>query len=80
VCRTRGFMKYDDEKSYRFHAGDLPDRCFACHLNAERLMIVRRIAGMMLVHLCPECLLNHLDEYLLDNTRPWGGGPKKPVT
>ena len=67
-------MKYDDEKCYQFHTKDLPDRCFACGQNAERLLIVRRIAGMMLVHLCPDCMLDHIEEYLLDNTRPWAGG------
>jgi hypothetical protein len=67
-------MKYDDEECYRFHARDIPDRCFACGRAADRLLIVRRIAGMSLVHICPECMLSRLDEYLLDNTRPWTGG------
>jgi hypothetical protein len=67
-------MKYDDEMCYRFHGQDVPDRCFACRRDAERLLIVRQIASMMLVHLCPECMLDHISDYLLDNTRPWGGG------
>jgi hypothetical protein len=66
-------MKYDDEACYRFHEQDLPDRCFSCGRGAERLLIVRQIAGMMLVHLCPGCMVNKMEEYLLDNTRPWMG-------
>ena len=72
-------MKYDDEKCYQFHMEDRPDRCFACGRNAERLLIVRKIAGMMLVHLCPDCMLDHVDDYLLDNTRPWAGEKGKPA-
>lgn len=66
-------MKYDDEKCYRFNEKDDPDRCFACGRNVERLLVVRHIASMMLVHLCPDCMLNDVSDYLLDNTRPWVG-------
>jgi hypothetical protein len=66
-------MKYDDEKGYQFHGEDLSDRCFACGRCAVRLLIVRKIAGMMLVHLCPDCMADRMDDYLLDNTRPWVG-------
>ena len=69
-------MKYDDEKCYRFHAEDQPERCFACGRGAVRLLIVRQIAGMMLVHLCPDCMVDRMDDYLLDNTRPWVGKPE----
>jgi hypothetical protein len=31
-----------------------------------------------MVHLCPECMINHSDNYLLDNTRPWVG-PKNKI-
>jgi hypothetical protein len=68
----RAAMKYDDEKCYQFHEKDLPDRCFTCGQGAARLLIVRQIAGMMLVHLCPNCMVDHMDDYLLDNTRPEG--------
>jgi recombinational DNA repair protein RecR len=66
-------MKYDDEACYRFHARDLADRCFVCQRDGQRLLIVRQIADMMLVHLCSDCMIRHLDEYMLDNTRPWKG-------
>jgi hypothetical protein len=69
----RGFMKYDDEKCYQFHERDHPDRCFTCGKGEARLLIVRQIAGMMLVHLCSDCMVGHMDDYLLDNTRPWVG-------
>lgn len=64
-------MKYEDEDSYRFNEKDDPYRCFACGQNAERLLVVRHIASMMLVHLCPDCMFNNISDYLLDNTRPW---------
>jgi hypothetical protein len=66
-------MKYEDAQCYRFHERDLPDQCFACSQNPGRLLIVRQIEGMQLVHLCPSCMLAHVDDYLLDNTRPWTG-------
>jgi len=69
----RAAMKYYDEKCYQFHEKDLSDRCFTCGQGAARLLIVRQIAGMMLVHLCPNCMVDHMDDYLLDNTRPWVG-------
>jgi hypothetical protein len=64
---------YDDEESYRFHKGDSADKCFACKENSERLLIVRQIKSMMLVHLCHDCIGNNFADYLLDNTRPWLG-------
>lgn len=69
----RETMKYDDAQCYRFHERDLPDRCFVCSQSPGRLLIVRQIDGMMLVHLCPDCMLAHVEDYLLDNTRPWTG-------
>jgi hypothetical protein len=62
-----------DEKSYQFQQGDLPDRCFTCGRGAARLLVVRKIAGMRLVHLCSDCMVDRMDDYLLDNTRPWAG-------
>jgi len=66
-------IKYDDENCYLFHDKDALDRCFTCSSNTTRLMIVRQISSMMLVHLCPDCLVNNMSDYLLDNTRPWLG-------
>jgi len=66
-------MKYYDEESYRFHKKDIADKCFCCNQNAPRLLIVRHIESNMMVHLCPECMIDHSDDYLLDNTRPWLG-------
>lgn len=62
-----------DENMYQFHEDDVPDRCFSCKCSSERIMIMRQIKSMMLVHLCPDCMLDNLSEYLLDNTRPWAG-------
>jgi len=66
-------MPSEDEKSYRFHRLDEPDRCFACRGNSTRFLIVRHAESMMLVHLCPDCMVDRLSDYLLDNTRPWHG-------
>ena len=64
---------YDDEESYRFHDKDVPDRCFMCSQNTERLLVLRQIASMKLVHLCQDCIVENIADYLLDNTRPWLG-------
>jgi hypothetical protein len=69
-------MKYYDEQSYRFHEKDVADRCFCCGQTAPKLLIVRHIESQMMVHLCPECMLEYKDDYLLDNTRAWIG-PRK---
>lgn len=66
-------MKYYDEDHYRFHESDQADQCFCCHCAAPRLIIVRHIASKMMVHLCPECMVEKCNDYLLDNTRPWLG-------
>ncbi len=70
-------MKYYDEENYRFHESDAADQCFCCHHTAERLIIVRHIESKMMVHLCPECMVEKCDDYLLDNTRPWLGPKDK---
>ena len=64
---------YDDEESYRFHDKDVPDRCFMCSQNTERLLVLRQIVSMKLVHLCQDCIVENIADYLLDNTRPWLG-------
>jgi hypothetical protein len=64
---------YEDENCYLFHEKDVLDRCFTCSCNETRLIIVRQISSMMLVHLCPDCMVNNMSDYLLDNTRPWLG-------
>ena len=66
-------MKYNDGKFYEFHEKDAPDRCFACSNAPPRLLIVRQIESMLLVHLCRDCMLDNLSDYILDNTRPWIG-------
>jgi hypothetical protein len=70
-------MKYYDEDSYRFHKEDNADQCFCCNQGAARLLIVRHIESAMLVHLCPDCMINNISDYLLDNTRPWRGAKTK---
>jgi len=65
--------KHSDAESYKFHARDLPNRCFKCARNPDKMIIVRHIASNMLVHLCPHCMIECSDDYLLDNTRPWLG-------
>ena len=64
---------YDDENSYLFHSRDRADICFACNEGSTGLLVVREIKSMMLVHLCPICLVNDSSRYLLDNTKPWLG-------
>ena len=54
----------------------LRTNAFAAIKTAPRLLIVRHIESQMMVHLCPECMVENSDDYLLDNTRPWLG-PKK---
>jgi len=70
-------MKYYDEDSYRFHKKDSPKKCFCCGRSASRLLVVRHVESQMMVHLCPECMVERSDDYLLDNTRPWLGPRKK---
>jgi len=62
---------YDDERSYQFHDKDRADRCYACSQNSERLLILRHIRSMKLVHLCRNCTVENIADYLLDNTKPW---------
>ncbi|MEA3470747.1 MAG: hypothetical protein U9R24_03420 [Thermodesulfobacteriota bacterium] len=64
-------MSYYDKEFYEFHDDDSPDRCFLCSQNSSRLFVVRHVKSEKMVHLCQDCMLNNLSEYLLDNTRPW---------
>jgi hypothetical protein len=34
---------------------------------------MRHIKSQMMVDLCPEYMVENIDDYLLDNTRPWTG-------
>ncbi|TFG37575.1 MAG: hypothetical protein E4H39_01915 [Syntrophobacterales bacterium] len=64
-------MSYYDKEFYEFHVDDMPERCFLCSLNSSKLFVVRHIESEKMVHLCQDCMVNNLSEYLLDNTRPW---------
>ncbi len=66
-------IKYDDIESYQFHDKDAPDRCFICTKKSEKTLVLRQISSMKLVHLCQECICENINDYLLDNTRPWLG-------
>jgi hypothetical protein len=66
-------MKCYNEGYYKRHEDDVHDRCFLCGDLSERLFVVRHIASMKMVHLCPNCMANRMSEYLLDNTRAWKG-------
>ncbi|HON58390.1 MAG TPA: hypothetical protein PLT45_02520 [Smithella sp.] len=70
-------MKYYDQDSYRFHGDDAAGRCFCCRQSVSKLLIVRHVQSEKMVHLCSQCLVEHTDDYLLDNTRPWTGPFKK---
>ncbi len=69
-------LPFNDENNYLFLEGDVPELCFLCKENCERTIVVRQISSMKLVHLCPQCMLDNLNDYLLDNTRPWLRGKK----
>jgi hypothetical protein len=62
-----------DTKDYEFHKKDCPEFCFICKRPSEKFFIMRQIKSMKMVHLCEHCMLSHLSEYYLDNTRPWLG-------
>ncbi len=66
-------MDIFDSKCYEFHEEDLSDQCFICKHNSKKCFIMRHIGSMKMVHLCESCMLSHLSEYYLDNTRPWIG-------
>lgn len=65
------------DKDYSWHEKDMVDSCFICGEKAERLSVVRHIASMKIVHLCPGCMVDRMSEYCLDNTRPWKGNMVK---
>jgi hypothetical protein len=64
---------YMDEQCYQFHEKDIAEKCFLCSQNCQKLFIVRQVSSMKMVHMCGECMVSNLEEYLLDNTRPWEG-------
>ncbi|MCK4534980.1 MAG: hypothetical protein KAT81_05560, partial [Syntrophobacterales bacterium] len=66
-------MKCYDEDYYELHEEDVLDMCFLCRQdqNPKKLFIVRQIASMKMIHLCPSCMVNNMSEFLLDNTRAW---------
>lgn len=64
-------MKYDDAKNYTFHEKDIAGKCFLCARNGDEFFVVRQISSMKMVHLCRDCMLKNLSEYLLDNTVAW---------
>jgi hypothetical protein len=63
--------KFGDERMYEFHDDDLPDKCFLCKCDTQKMFVVRDLKSRKMVHLCGECMVNNLSDYLLDNTRPW---------
>ncbi|MBN2539206.1 MAG: hypothetical protein JXB09_04085 [Deltaproteobacteria bacterium] len=66
-------MDYCDESNYAWHEKDMIDRCFMCEEKSDGLSVVRHIASMKMVHLCSDCMVEKMSEYLLDNTRAWKG-------
>lgn len=69
-------LPFQDKNNYLFDAEDKDDSCFVCKFPEEKLIVVRRVSTMMLVHICGECFMKKIDDFLLDNTRPWLG-PKE---
>ncbi len=70
-------MQCYDDNYYELHEEDVPGSCFSCRKKSEDLCIVRHIASMKMIHLCPVCMVNNMSDFLLDNTRPWAGNTKK---
>ena len=70
-------MDYCDESNYAWHEKDMSGSCFTCGKKSERLSVVRHIASMRMVHMCPDCMVDKMSEYLLDNTREWKGPKAK---
>ena len=66
---------YDND--YEWHKRDIIDKCFICGVKPEKLFVVRHIASMKMVHLCPDCMVDRMSEYRLDNTRAWKGNMVK---
>jgi electron transfer flavoprotein beta subunit len=67
-------MQYDDIECYLYHEDDYPDMCFLCMQEAPNLIVVRHRESMKMMHLCENCFIRNLSDYLLDNTRPWLDG------
>lgn len=64
-------MKYYDKSYYEFHDDDVADKCFLCSHNTKRLFVVRHVVTEKMVHLCEDCMVENISEYMLDNTKPW---------
>lgn len=45
--------------------------CLLCSKLGQELFLVREVQSGHLKAICGPCLLCNLDDYLLDNTRPW---------
>lgn len=70
---------YKDEDSYIYHHQDVEDRCFLCrNKKIGAILIARQVKTMLLVHLCVDCMLDNMADYLLDNTRPWSWQFEEP--
>ncbi len=63
--------RFGDEHMYELHEGDSKNRCFLCKESCEKTFTVREIKSQKMVHLCKDCMVNNISDYILDNTRPW---------
>ena len=45
--------------------------CCLCRKDENELYVVRETSSGRLTALCSCCLLHNLEDYLIDNTRPW---------
>jgi len=45
--------------------------CYLCSENGQELYLVRELSSERLTALCSCCLLNHLEDFMIDNTREW---------
>lgn len=45
--------------------------CSLCTKNDRELYVARESNSGQLRALCSHCLLNNLEHYVIDNTRPW---------
>ncbi len=66
-------MGYCGKSKYAWHKEDRAGRCFICKEESDELSVVRHMTSMKMVHLCSDCMVEKMSEYLLDNTRTWQG-------
>jgi len=58
----------------KFEIDRSPDGgCCVCSMNERELYLVRDASSGRLVEVCSYCLLERIDDFVLDNTRPWPG-------